>query len=157
MKVNLKSILITSFFAGGMLFSTNADAQTSCSKDGTVALCCSTSKTSSGCSPSACRGAKTKFGEAKVITDLRSGLIALKADMEKSKEPSFDPGSYDVRGIVGETDDESLDIISKEVRIVEKAFSEKLNYNTSDFIFPKSKAKQVAYLNIRIEAMKKLL
>ncbi len=111
-------------------------------------------ESTSGCSPTACRGAKTKFGEAKVISTLRLALIDLKAEMEKSLVPSFDVRSYDIHGIVGETDDESLDIIIKEVRIVEKEMSEKLNHNLATFHLPENKAKQIQYLNNRIKGLK---
>ena len=77
--------------------------------------------------------------------------------MEKTKKTSFDARSYDIHGIVGETDDESLQIIVKEVNIVEKAFSKKLKYKAPALSLPNSKAKQVQYLNARIENLQKLL
>ncbi|MDY8134346.1 hypothetical protein [Aquimarina sp. 2201CG5-10] len=175
MKFNLKSPLVLGSFIIGMFLNTNAIAQssdssgknhekTTCSKkhNDKSKTTCATSATASdistsGCSPSSCRGAKTKFGEAKIITTLRSNLIALKANMEKSKKINFEARSYDIHGIVGKTDEESLVIITKEVKIVEQAFSEKLNYKTPEFILPESKAKQVVYLTNRIEALKKLL
>jgi len=163
MKFNLKKTLVAATLLFGILFSTNVVAQSSCcTKDKAAAAktaCCSSSSQSatSGCTPSACRGAKTKFGEAKVITNLRSNLIDLKADMEQSASPKFDERSYDIHGIIGETDGESLEIIVKEVKLVEDAFVEKLNHKPSEFDLPKNKAKQVRYLNTRIEELKQLL
>ena len=116
-----------------------------------------TATATSGCTPSACRGAKTKFGEAKVISNLRSNLITLKADMEKSKSPSFDERSYDIHGIVGTSDDESLAIIANEVLLIEDAFAKKLNHQASEFTLPENKAKQVQYLSLRINELKKRL
>ena len=80
----------------------------------------------SGCTPSACRGAKTKFGEAKVISDLRLSLIDLKSRMEKYTDVNFSARSYDIHNIVGETDEESLEIIGKEIAIMEQELTEKL-------------------------------
>lgn len=167
MKFNLKKLLFASSLLLGLLFCTNAIAQSSCSgkdkKDAAKTECCASKSAkakvaaTSGCSPSACRGAKTKFGEAKVISDLRLSLIALKTDMEKSKSPSFDAKAYDIHGIVGETDDESLEIITKEVRGIESVFAEKLSYKPAEFTLPENKAKQVKYLNTRIEELKKQL
>ena len=119
--------------------------------------CCSATAETSGCSPSSCRGAKTKFGEATVISDLRLDLIDLKAEMEQSEDPSFDERSYDIHGIIGDSDDESLKIIADEVKLIEGAFSEKLNHEPSTFALPANKAKQVQYLSARIEGLKKLL
>lgn len=177
MKLNLKSILFTATLGLGMLYSVNVNAQSPCcggadktdkascdtSKDGKKVSCgTSTSTTASaeatsGCSPSACRGAKTKFGEAKIISTLRLDLIALKAEIEKSQKPSFNARSYDIHNIIGETDDESLQIILKEVKIIETAFTEKLKYKATALAFPKNKAKQVSYLSDRIKGLKKTL
>ena len=174
MKLNLKSILFATFLGLGMLFSTNVNAQsTSCGGDKADKTACDTAKdgkkascgtsdgasaeSTSGCSPTGCRGAKTKFGEAKVISTLRLDLIALKAEMEKSKKLAFDARSYDIHGIVGETDDESLQIILKEVEIIETAFAEKLNYKVVVLALPDNKAKQVSYLSDRINTLKKTL
>lgn len=117
-----------------------------------TACCASAPKeTTSGCTPSNCRGAKTKFGEAKVISDLREKLYALKADMEKSEKVKFPERSFSVHGIIGETDIESLNIIASEVKIIESAFEgaefelEKTNFD-ADF----SNAKKVSYLSDRI-------
>jgi len=168
MKLNLKNILYASSLLVGLLFSSNINAQTACcasakhdkesctTKEG-KSNCAATATATSGCSPSSCRGAKTKFGEAKVITELRLNLIALKADMEKSHHTTFDARSYDIHGIVGETDDESLKIITDEVKVIESAFVEKLEYKPAAFKLPENKAKQVQFLSDRIEQLKKQL
>lgn len=127
MKLNSKSLALALTMALGLLFSPNAAAQSTCCggekhdeatcsvdhKKDAKASCgtAATNETTSGCLPSSCRGAKTKFGEAKVISNLRGDLVALKTKMEKSTTPRFDASSYDIHGIVGETDDESLQII----------------------------------------------
>lgn len=164
MKFHLKGAFLTMALLFSTLLSTEALAQTSCCTKGATAkktACCSSSSAAntqtSGCSPSSCRGAKTKFGEAKVITALRGNLIELKAEMEKTKKVSFDAKSYDIHGIVGDSDSESLQIIIKEVKVVEKAFAQKLNYKTPQFILPENKAKQVQYLNTRIDKLQGLL
>ncbi len=167
MNYNLKQLCFSATLFLALLFSTNATAQaTACCAKGKTAeaktACCSSSSkaqagSTSGCSPSACRGAKTKFGEAKVISDLRLSLIDLKTDMEKSTRPKFDAASYDIHGIVGESDEESLAILVKEVQLVEMAFAEKLNHQARAFVLPDSKAKQVKYLNTRIAQLKGLL
>jgi hypothetical protein len=77
--------------------------------------------------------------------------------MEKSKSPSFEERSYDIHGIVGESDDESLEIIVSEVKLIEDAFAQKLNHKSSEFALPENKAQQVKYLNVRIDELKKLL
>ena len=165
MTFNFKKILFATSLLFGLLLNTTAIAQSSCcakdkeSAEKTTACCSSSSakEATSGCTPSACRGAQTKFGEAKVITTLRSNLISLKAEMEKSSQPVFDARSYDIHGIVGESDDESLEIIVREVQLIENAFIEKLNHQASEFSLPENKAKQVQYLSTRIDALKKLL
>ena len=165
MKFSIRKIIFAASLLFGLLFSTNSMAQSSCctkEKDAPTKTkaCCSSltaKEATSGCAPSACRGAQTKFGEAKVITNLRSSLVDLKADMEKSTNPAFEARSYDIHGIVGDTDDESLGIIIRELKVVEKAFAEKLNHDPSEFSLPENKAKQVKYLNARISELKKLL
>lgn len=170
MKFNFKKLLFASSMLLCMLFSINMNAQSACcsgdKKDKTACSkakekektsCAPASGETSGCTPSACRGAKTKFGEAKVISNLRSSLIDLKADMEKSATPKFDARSYDIHGIVGETDDESLAIIVREVKLVETAFAKTLNHQSAEFVLPENKAKQVKYLDSRIAALKKVL
>lgn len=111
----------------------------------------------SGCTPSACRGAKTKFGEAKTITDLRLSLIDLKSMMENHDRISFNPRSYDIHGIVGETDDESLQIIKDEIEIIQKEFSEKLNIHPIALDLPENKAQQVSLLKSKLSDLKKQL
>ena len=119
--------------------------------------CCSATAATSGCTPSACRGAKTKFGEAKVISQLRLDLIDLKGEMETSKDPSFAERSYDINGIIGNTDAESIEIIINEVKIIEDEFAEKLNYEATAFELPDNKAKQIDFLSTRIQTLKKLI
>lgn len=160
--MKLKSIVLTTFLSLAMFFTAQVNAQSSCKtdKDGKKIACETSAKKSdatSGCAPSACRGSKTKFGEAKVISNLRLNLIALKAEIEKSKKPSFDSRTYDIHGIVGKTDDESIQIIAKEVKIIEKVFSSKLNHKVLAFSLPENKAKQVSYLDHRIKDLKNTL
>ena len=175
MKFNLKSLAVTLTMVTALLFSTNINAQSSCCggekhdektcttkhKDGEKTVSCGTaSKTkesTSGCAPSSCRGSQTKFGEAKVISNLRTKLIALKAKMEKSKTTKFDARSYDIHGVIGKTDDESLQIIVREVKLIEKEFSNKTKFTSLAFALPKNKAKQITYLESRIEGLKKFL
>lgn len=114
-------------------------------------------ETTSGCNPSSCRGAKTKFGEAKAITDLRMKLIDLKADMETYKKVEFPERTYSVHGIVGETDEESLEIISTEVKLMETKFVEAFKLDIDEFAVPENKAKQVQYLAQRIDTFQKAL
>ncbi|CAL2080594.1 hypothetical protein [Tenacibaculum sp. 190524A02b] len=175
MKLKLKTLAVTVVTAIIMLFSKNINAQSSCcsgeknnkiacatkNKNGEKTSSCNTSakaiESTSGCSPSSCRGAKTKFGEAKVISNLRTNLIALKAKMEKSKTTKFNARSYDIHGIVGETDDQSLQIIVKEIKLMEKEFSNKTKFKPLAFTMPKNKAKQITYLQSRIDRLKKIL
>lgn len=110
-----------------------------------------------GCKPSSCRGAKTKFGEAKVITKVRERLVALKSGMEKSTGKDFNARSYDITNLAGESDEESLAIIAREVQLIENEFSKKLNRTFEAFTLPANKAKQVKYLVNRIEELQKLL
>lgn len=149
MEFNLKNLLIGGVLIVGLAFGGY--------KVFFASACCASTAATSGCTPSNCRGAKTKFGEAKVISDLRLNLIELKADMEQSKSPSFDAKSYDIHGIVGESDDESLEILVKEVKLVEEAFVQTLNHQPTEFVLPENKAKQISYLNTRIEVLQKLL
>lgn len=173
MKLNLK--LLIAPLTIDMLFSMNTYAQLSCCngekqnkkicttdlKDRKDSSCYGTTsksdKAASGCQPSSCRGAKTKFGEAKVISNLRTSLVVVKAKMEKSKSPKFAPSSYDVHGIVGKTDEESLQIIVKELKLMEKEFSNKTPYKPLAFLLPENKAKQIKYLEDRIESLNKFL
>lgn len=114
-------------------------------------------ETTSGCSPSSCRGAQTKFGEAKVITQLRKALIALKAEIEQYQPVKFDARTYSIHGIVGETDAQSLDIIRNEVQRIEADFTAKLKYTPSAFLLPENKAQQVHFLQRRISDLKNAL
>lgn len=148
--MRLNRVLAIPALIAGLFITSPADAQTAC--------CSKAKKTeTSGCSPSNCRGATTKFGEAKVITNLRKELIALKADMEKSTSPVFSKRSYDIHGILGESDDESIAIIAREVQLIEKEFSEKKKEQFKAFDLPENKAKQVRFLKDRIKGLKKLL
>lgn len=119
--------------------------------------CCSATTETSGCNPSNCRGAQTKFGEAQVISDLRINLIDLKAELEKSESVTFEPRSYSIHGIIGESDDESISIIATEVKIVEEEIAVKLNHQIAVFKLPEVKAKQIQYLNDRIQFLQKAL
>ncbi len=148
--MNVKTIVIGSLILIGGIFGVYKFAFAS-------SCCASSSGATSGCTPSSCRGAKTKFGEARVISNLRLDLIALKAEMEKSKSPLFNKRSYDIHGIIGDSDEESLEIIVGEVKIIEEAFVESLNYDTEPFTLPENKAKQIQYLNARIEKLQELL
>lgn len=119
--------------------------------------CAATTETTSGCTPSNCRGAQTKFGEAKVISELRINLIELKADLEKSKPITFEPRSYDIHDIIGDNDDESLEKIVAEIKIVENEFVDKLNYKVNTLELPDNKAKKIQYLTQRIESLRSAL
>lgn len=163
-----KIILKTSLFCLlTFLFTNVTQAQTACcSSKATTPKSCAPAKasnttaakgTTSGCNPSACRGAKTKFGEAKVISDLRLNLIALKGEMETYDKVKFPQRSYDIHGIIGESDDENLAIIEKEVNIVEEQFVEKFNLQLAAIDIPEGKAKKVKYLSERIELFKNTL
>ena len=111
----------------------------------------------SGCTPSACRGAKTKFGEAKVISELRLSLIDLKSKMESHKAITFNPRSYSVHGIIGKSDDESLQIIRDEIAIMEKEITDKSQVQFPTIEFPENKAKLVSVLRSRMETLEKAL
>lgn len=150
--------IAVSFF---VFFTTNVLAQTACCDEKKDKAACNTEKvaeeSTSGCLPSSCRGAKTKFGEAKVISSLRENLIGLKAQMEQSKTPTFAQRSYDIHGIVGENEEKSLQIIVRELKLIEKEFASKTKFKTSTFKLPSNKAKQVAYLDNRIKELKAYL
>ncbi|MEM7104703.1 MAG: hypothetical protein AAF502_16320 [Bacteroidota bacterium] len=160
MKTLFQIFSITFFFliAGqGMAQSTTCCTT---SKDAEKKVCCtkdSKQATTSGCTPSACRGAQTKFGEAKVISALREDLINLKAIMETYETINFDERTYSVHGIVGETDDESISIIADEVRIIEGSFSSLMQQRFEPFELPQNKARQVAYLKKRISSLTSML
>ena len=113
--------------------------------------CTKTAKEStSGCTPSQCRGAKTKFGEAKVISELRSNLIDLKSMMENYKDHKFSNQAITVHDIVGETDDESLDIVANHLAIIESEIYAFANKEAPSLIVPTNKANQVKNLQERI-------
>ncbi|WP_420399697.1 hypothetical protein [Flagellimonas sp.] len=163
MKLSFKSIFFSALL---MLMSHMVFAQSNCSTADTngekSAKSCESKvatagESTSGCSPTACRGAKTKFGEAKVISTLRLDLIDLKVGMEQSVVHGFDAQSYDIHGIIGKNDEESLNIIIKEVKVVEKEIAEKLNKRLAEFQLPENKAKQIQYLSNRIKGLKALL
>lgn len=149
MKLNLKYILLASALLVGIIFTSRAFMSSSC--------CSTTSESTSGCTPSSCRGAQTKFGEAKVITSLRADLISLKAEMEKSENPVFEERSYDIHGIVGDSDEESLQIIIDELEIIETAFEEKLDYTSDGLNLPDNNAGKVKYISERIGTLQALL
>ena len=149
MQLNLKTIILAVALLGASAFGVYKFFFSSC--------CAVTTASTSGCTPSNCRGAQTKFGEAKVISELRLNLIELKAELEKSENVSFDPRSYDIHGIIGDSDDESLEIIVKEVKIVEEEIVEKLDQKIVGFELPENKAKQIQYLNGRIESLQQAL
>ncbi len=114
-------------------------------------------ESTSGCNPSSCRGAQTKFGEAKIITTLRKQLIDLKAEMETYANVDFPERSYSVHGLVGKTDDESLGIIIDEVKIIEDNFVASLELKLSTESLPESKAKQIVFLENRISLLQAAL
>lgn len=147
MKSNIKALLITVPVLLFSLISTHT----------LVAQKAKVPTETPGCKPSSCRGAQTKFGEAKVISEVRADLIALKADMEKSVIPSFNERSYDIHNIIGESDEESIAIIVKEVKLIEAEFTIKLDSVFDEFTLPSSKAKQVKYLTGRIQQLQNLL
>ena len=137
-----------------VLFTTyQATAQTK-AKEGKA---CQPKAETAGCKPSSCRGAQTKFGEAKVITQVRQSLITLKAAMEQHTAPAFAESTYSMHNIVGDTDDESLAIIAQHVALIEQEFSTTLNQHFKPFSLPDNKAKQVQYLAARITVLQDLL
>lgn len=163
MQYNLNQLLPILLLSLGMFLSNANYAQSSDCKpnDATSTACCASNakeaESTSGCSPSSCRGAQTKFGEAKVITTLRRNLIALKANLETYKTLEFEERTYSVHALIGETDEESLQIITKEVQLIEDAFSENLDATLASFELPEQKAKQVQYLQTRIQHLQGLL
>ncbi len=149
MQLNLKTVILIAAVLGASAFGIKKFFFSSC--------CAATVETTSGCTPSNCRGAKTKFGEAKVISDLRLNLIDLKSELESSNDVTFDPRAYDIHGIIGDNDDESLEIIVKEVKIVEEEIIQKLDQQLAAFELPENKAKQIQYLNGRIKSLQEVL
>lgn len=110
-----------------------------------------------GCTPSACRGAQTKFGEAKVISELRKQLIDLKAKMEVSVTHAFEERTYSVHRLLGKTDEESLQIIAEEVKIIENAFLKAMDADFPVITATENRAKMVQALKLRIEQLVQLL
>ncbi|NER16565.1 hypothetical protein [Spongiivirga citrea] len=168
MTLNFKKTRSLLFFIATMLFISITNAQsTQSSVDANTSrasneVSCEVdslkqNKATSGCLPSSCRGVKTKFGEAKVISNLRTNLISLKAGMEKSNTIKFDPRAYDIHDIIGTTDDESLQIIIREIKLIEQEVSNKTDVTLATLSLPKNKAKQIAYLDHRITTLKKFL
>lgn len=121
--------------------------------------CCTKNvkETTSGCTPSNCRGAKTKFGEAKVITKLRQNLINLKAKMENYNAFEFSNKAITVHGIVGETDNESLDIISNHLTVIELEIYSLIKQEIPKVEPAKNKAVQVKQLGDRISTISEFL
>ncbi|CAM1363330.1 exported hypothetical protein [Tenacibaculum litopenaei] len=132
-------------------------AQSSCCATLPKETTMTATETTKGCSPSSCRGAKTKFGEAKVITQLRNQLLQIKTRLEQSKQPKFSQRSYDIHGIIGKNDTESLAIISREVAFIERELAQKTKQTIRTFELPKNKAQQVAYLKTRLHDIAKAL
>ena len=114
-------------------------------------------ETTSGCTPSNCRGAKTKFGEAHVISNLRLNLVSLKAKLEGHSNYSFSENAISVHNIIGETDEHSLAIITDHVALIE---SEVLHITKSELQLVEwsdNKAIKVKQLDERIKALNKLI
>lgn len=137
-------------------------SEKSCCKPGdkNSKACCSTtgiSESTSGCTPSNCRGAKTKFGEAKVISNLRLELIALKAKMENHDKLDFSESAISVHDIIGETDEQSLNIIAEHVSIIQSELITLTKRELPVTQWSENKAKKVQQLNEQIVAMKSVL
>ncbi len=108
---------------------------------------------SEACNSTKCRGSQTKFGEAKVITELRSSLVALRKNISTSSIAKFDISPYNMNDIVGKTDNESLQIIIREVKSIESVLADKLDKKFSPFSLPDNKARQIKYLQARIKGL----
>lgn len=121
--------------------------------------CCAPSAkaTTSGCTPSNCRGAKTKFGEAKVISELRLNLVALKAKMEKHEDHSFSAAAISVHDIIGASDEESLQIVAEQVSIIEPEILAVSSEQLPALTASDNKAIQVKHLRERITALTEML
>lgn len=122
-------------------------------------VCCASApkETTSGCTPSNCRGAKTKFGEAKVISTLRLELIELKAKMEHHKQLKFSDAAISVHDIIGETDDESLKIVANHVAIIESEITTLTEHHIKTSELAQNKAVQVKQLREKISMLSNLL
>ncbi|MEO1030738.1 MAG: hypothetical protein AAFX55_05005 [Bacteroidota bacterium] len=158
MKSNPKAIQPLLLGVMAILFSWSVDAQSSNNQQENCKENNSKSEAStSGCAPSSCRGAQTKFGEAKVISNLRSLLVSLKAKMETSTSPKFEARSYDIHNIVGESDEESLKIIIRELKVMETEVAHKTDFEPLKFALPENKAKQISYLENRLKTIEVFL
>lgn len=136
----------------------NAD-KINCETKSEDKACCATTaaESTSGCTPSNCRGAKTKFGEAKVISELRASLIALKAKMEKHEQLAFSEEAISIHNIIGETDEESLQIVHSHVEVIEEEVQKLMNKSIPNMEASANKAKQVMQLQERISNLTQLL
>lgn len=144
MKFNFRMLTLVAPFALFLLSTNHTVAQETNSEK---------KEESEACNPTKCRGSQTKFGEAKVITELRSNLVELKKSMSTSAKAKFNTQPYNMNDIVGKTDDESLQIIIREIRSIESVFTDKLGKAFSPFSLPDNKAKQIKYLQDRIQGL----
>jgi len=130
----------------------NSTSQTACCSGATAAK-----ETTSGCTPSNCRGAKTKFGEARVISNLRLELVSLKAKLENHNDYSFSEHAISVHDIIGETDEHSLEIITEHVALIESEILPVKDNELQLVEWSENKAIKVKQLDERIKALNKLL
>ena len=167
----MKSTKIFTFLSFLLFFTTAAFSQAKCCAKGSkeaiacnakatkAVACCATTnakETTSGCTPSNCRGAKTKFGEAKVISELRLQLVALKAKME-SHNLNFSEQSISVHDIIGESDQESLEIVAEHLGMMEMEILSQTDNNLPVVEWSERKALKVKQLNDRITELSNLL
>ncbi len=129
-------------------------SQSACSSDEKQEKTCATdqvtkSESTVGCKPSSCRGAQTKFSEAKVLTDLRNDLVSLKSTLHE--------GAIEMQDLVGESDTESLELMAREIQSLEAFFSTKFDTTFPRFVLPQNRAKQVSFLKGRLQGLQKLL
>lgn len=136
-------------------------SKSNCAKEASADVaCCSTAgkkQTTSGCTPSNCRGAKTKYGEAKVISELRLNLIALKAKMEKHERLEFSQEAISVHDIIGDTDDQSLEIVTEQVALIQSEIMRLTDAELPDPELSTNKALKVKQLSDLIIAFDKVL
>ncbi len=139
--------------------SADSKAAVECNKKVDNLACCTKSakETTAGCTPSNCRGAKTKFGEAKVISNLREKLVALKAKLEDYPSHKFSNQAITVHEIIGETDDESIKIVSNHLAIIESEVYGFRNQKLPEIKPVENKAKQVQQLQERINTLNSVL
>jgi len=169
MKVLIKSLFCLCLI---LAFSLNSYAQTSCCAKGNKTeiackpnakdkkACCSNAikkETTSGCTPSNCRGAQTKFGEAKVISDLRQQLISLKSKMEEHKKYNFSAEAISIHDIIGETDAQSLDIIYQHLILIQSEIVEVFKSEVPALTLSNQKALKVQQLNQQIALLSAIL